>query len=87
LENIAIYDKWINPRRQLKASSSTNDVDYTRGTMKKPNQIVSMLVIGFIAVIYGCSTPSSTVLPAEAMRHTVFNPGMRWTSSSFTIPS
>jgi protein involved in polysaccharide export with SLBB domain len=56
-----------NSRRQLKASSSSNDVDYTGETMKKPNQIIFILVIGFIAVISGCSTPTSTVLPAEAM--------------------
>ena len=35
--------------------------------MKKPNQIISMLAVGIIAVISGCSTPNSTVLPAEAM--------------------
>lgn len=35
--------------------------------MKKPNQIISMLVIGVIAVISGCSTPTSTILPVEAM--------------------
>jgi hypothetical protein len=58
--------EWINSRRQLKASSSSNSIDYPRGTMKQPNQIISLLVIGIIAVISGCSHSNSTTPPIAA---------------------
>ena len=34
--------------------------------MKKPNQIIFMLVVGIIAVISGCSHSNTTTLPIEA---------------------